>query len=121
MSNFTQRVLTGLVGAALVVALCWVGGWAFGAFVAVLAVGAQFELYGLLRAGGTRPLIGLGLVMGAVAALWPILHGAGLMLAAGFLALFPTVLYLRRTTPLMKTIRSLATGPRSPTLQSPTP
>ena len=101
MSNVTQRVLTGLVGAAVVVAICWLGGWAFGALIAVLAVAAQFELYGPLRAGGTRPLIGLGLVMGAVAALWPILAGSGLMLAGGLLALLPTVLYLRRTTPLM--------------------
>ena len=101
MSNFSQRVLTGLIGAALVVALCWAGGWAFAAFIAALAVAAQFELYNLLRAGGTKPLVGLGLILGAVAALWPLLLGSGLMLAAGLLALLPTILFLRRTTPLM--------------------
>ena len=101
MSNFAQRVLTALVGVAVVIAALWVGGWVFAAFVAVVAVAAQAELYGLLAAGGTRPLVAFGLVLGAVAALWPVIPRSGLVLAAGLLALLPAVLYLRRETPLL--------------------
>ncbi len=101
MSNLAQRVLTGLVGVTLVVAALWAGGWWFAALITGAALGAQFELYGLLRAAGTRPLVGLGLAAGAAAVLWPLVPGAGLALAAALLALLPAVLYLRRETPLL--------------------
>lgn len=101
MSNFAQRVLTALVGATLVIALLWVGGWAFAILVAVAAVVAQRELYGLMTAAGTRPLVGYGLAVGAVAVLWHQIPGSGLALAAALLLLLPLVLYLRRDTPLL--------------------
>ena len=101
MSNFTQRVLTALVGAAVVVAVTWVGGWAFAVFIAVVAIAAQVELYRLLAAGGTRPLAVFGAVAGAPAVLWPLVPGAGLALAGALLLLLPGVLYLRRETPLL--------------------
>ena len=101
MSNFAQRVLTAVVGATVVVAAVWQGGAAFAALVTAVALAAQIELYRLLAAGGTRPLVGLGLAMGAVAVLWAWVPRAGLVLAAGLLALLPAVLYLRRETPLL--------------------
>ncbi len=101
MSNFAQRVLTALVGVALVTALLWVGGWAFAAFVAIVAVAAQREVYEMLKAAGTAPLAGLGLAMGAVATLWQQIPGSGLILAGGLLLLLPLVLFLRRDTPLL--------------------
>ena len=101
MSNFAQRVLTALVGATLVVGAVWVGGWPFAALMTAVALAAQIELYRLLAAGGTRPLVGLGLALGAVAMLWPWVPRAGLVLVAGLLALLPSVLYLRRETPLL--------------------
>ena len=61
MSNFTQRVLTALVGAALVVGALWAGGWVFATLIGAVAVAAQFELYGMLRAAGTRPSLGMSL------------------------------------------------------------
>ena len=101
MSNFAQRVLTAVVGVTVVTALLWVGGWAFAGFVALVAVVAQRELYAMLRAAGTAPLVGYGLALGAVAALWPVVPGAGLALAGGLLLLLPLVLFLRRDTPLL--------------------
>ena len=101
MSNFAQRVLTAVVGAAVVVAAVWWGGWVFAALVVAVALGAQVELYRLLAAAGTRPLVGLGLAFGAAAVLWPWLPRVGPLLVAGLLALLPAVLYLRRETPLV--------------------
>ncbi|WP_420457554.1 phosphatidate cytidylyltransferase [Rubrivirga sp.] len=100
MSNFAQRVLTGLVGAALVVGAVWVGGWVFAVLIAGVAGAAQFELYRLVKAGGADPLVPLGLGLGAVATLWPLVPGAGLALGAGLVAVLVGVLYLRRATPL---------------------
>lgn len=101
MSNFTQRVLTSLVGAALVVAALWAGGWVFAVLIGAVAVAAQFELYGLLHSAGVTPLVGPGLAAGALAALWPLVPGAPLVLVAGLLALLPATLWLRRETPLL--------------------
>ena len=101
MSNFAQRVVTALVGAAVTAAALWVGEWAFTAFVGLVAVAAQRELYVMLRAAGTAPLVGYGLALGAVAAVWPVVPRAGLVLAGGLLALLPLVLFLRRETPLL--------------------
>ena len=55
----------------------------------------------MLRAAGTAPLVGYGLALGAVASLWPVIPGAGLVLAGGLLLLLPSVLFLRRDTPLL--------------------
>lgn len=101
MSNFAQRVLTALVGVTLVTALLWAGGWAFAAFIALVAVAAQRELYMMLKAAGTAPLIGYGLALGAVAALWQQIPASGLILTGGLLLLLPLVLFLRRETPLL--------------------
>ena len=101
MSNVVQRVLTALIGATVVVAAVTLGGWAFAALVTAAALAAQVELYRLLAGAGTRPLVGFGLVFGAVAVLWPWVPGVGLVLAAGLLALLPAVLFLRRETPLL--------------------
>ena len=100
MSNLTQRILTGLVGAALVVAAVWAGGWPFTLLVAAVAAAAQFELYGLL-AGGTRPLVAYGLLFGLAAAVWPVFDQAALALAVGAVGLPVAVLFLRRETPLL--------------------
>ncbi len=100
MSNFAQRVLTGLAGAALVVGAVWVGGWVFAVLIAGVAAAAQFELYRLLKAGGAAPLVPLGLGLGALATLWPVVPSAVPLLALGGVGLLVAVLYLRRATPL---------------------
>jgi phosphatidate cytidylyltransferase len=68
VSNLTQRVLAALIGAPIAIACIWYGGWAFGALGVWMAVGAQREVYGLMRQGGLRPNVGLGLVLGAAVA-----------------------------------------------------
>ena len=73
MSNLAQRLLTALVGVPIVLGAMWVGGWWFGAFIAVAAALAQWELYGLFRARGHRPLVTLGLVVGVGASLRPLI------------------------------------------------
>lgn len=69
MSNLALRLLTALVGIPLAVGATWLGGWVFGAFIALAAAAAQAELYGLYRASGARPFVALGLAVGAVASL----------------------------------------------------
>ena len=69
MSNLTLRILTALVGVPLALGATWLGGWAFGAFIALAAAAAQWELYGLYRASGARPFVGLGIAVGLAASL----------------------------------------------------
>ena len=50
-----QRVLVALIGIPAVLAGLWAGGWVFGGLVAVVAVLATGELYGLAAARGIEP------------------------------------------------------------------
>ncbi|MEM1057502.1 MAG: phosphatidate cytidylyltransferase [Bacteroidota bacterium] len=82
MSNFTQRVLTALVGVPIAIGAMWLGGWWFGTFIALAAAAAQREVYGLFRAVGHKPFVGLGLLVGLGASLRPLvpdLTGAALL------------------------------------------
>ena len=96
MSNLLQRVLTSLVAVPLALGATWLGGWPFAVLVAVVAVAAQAEVYGLLRAGGTRPFTALGLAMGVLATIWPLVPFAGaLLVVSGVLVLFAALRGLR--------------------------
>ncbi len=96
MSNLVQRVLTAVVAIPVTLALLWLGGWPFAALVAVAALAAQSEVYGLLRAGGTRPLAVLGLAMGALATLHAKVPQAGALLVVGGIGVLFAALFLRR-------------------------
>ncbi|MEM0961319.1 MAG: phosphatidate cytidylyltransferase [Bacteroidota bacterium] len=100
MSNLAQRVLTALVGVPLVIGLMWWGGWPFALLIAAIAAAAQFELYGLMNAGGARPLVAFGLLAGLTATLWPMLPPAPEVLAACVVLLPVLVMYTRRDAPL---------------------
>ena len=76
MSNLTLRLLTALVGIPLALGATWLGGWAFGAFIALAAAAAQAEVYGLFRASGARPFVGLGIAVGVVASFRALIPGA---------------------------------------------
>ena len=66
----TQRVLSALVGIPLLVALVgWGPPWLFAAFVLVVAVGAQLELYRMFGEAGVEADRGAGLVLGALVVL----------------------------------------------------
>ncbi len=92
LSNASLRILTGIVGGALVLGLTYVGGWAFGLFVAVISLLAQYELYRLMEAGGLRPSRAAGLIIGgllAVRLLVPLAMPFALVGALGLIALNP--------------------------------
>lgn len=96
MSNLLQRVLTGLVAAPIALGLLWVGGLPFSLFIAAVAAAAQYEVYGLLRKGGAEPLVALGLVLGALAVLRPLVPLAeALLVVGGVLVLFAALLRVR--------------------------
>lgn len=107
MSNLVQRILTGLVGAFVVVSAVWLGGWAFAATILAISLVAQAELYGMLAAAATRPLVALGLAVGAVAVLRPLVPHAGSLLILGGLAVLIAALFLRRETPLLDVAATL--------------
>jgi phosphatidate cytidylyltransferase len=96
MSNLLQRVLTALVAAPIALGLLWVGGVAFALFLAVVAVAAQAEVYNLLRESGARPFALLGLPLGALAVLRPLVPLAeALLVTGGVLVLFAALLRVR--------------------------
>ena len=94
MSNNLLRILTGLVGIPVVIGLTYLGGVPFLALVAVLALLAQLEMYHLLRAAGTAPLVVPGLVLGGLVLLqsiYPPAFGVALALLILGLAYSPFV------------------------------
>ena len=101
MSNLAQRILTALVGAALVTAAVWMGGWVFGGLMALAAVAAQAELYGLCRKAGADPVVPLGLAFGGLAALTALVPAAPGGLLLGTCAIVIATLYRRSETPLL--------------------
>lgn len=101
MSNLTQRVLTALVGAVVVVSTVWVGGWTFALVITAVGLLAQREVYGLLEKAGTRPFQYLGLGLGALAVLRSLVPAAESLLVLGALVVLGGVLYRRPETPLL--------------------
>jgi phosphatidate cytidylyltransferase len=101
MSNLLQRVLAALVAAPLALGAAWLGGWAFAALVAAVALAAQAEVYGLLRKSGAQPLHWLGLGLGALAVLWPRVPAAGPLLVVGVLVVLFAALARVRAQPIL--------------------
>lgn len=101
MSNNTLRILTALVGVPLVVALAYAGGWPFVLLVLVAALLAQYELYGMMEAGGLRPHRAAGLAVGALVGLRVLVPFALPLALAGVLVFLALVPFLReeRSTP----------------------
>jgi phosphatidate cytidylyltransferase len=93
LSGGTARVLTALVAAPAMVALAYVGGWAWGLLVAAIGLAAQRELYVMAEAEGLLPMRAWGLGLGAALALGPlfapayplaVVGGVGLLAVAPF-------------------------------------
>jgi len=101
VSDLAQRAITAIIGATLVIAAMWVGGWLFAAVIGLAAVLAQREMYLLAAKGGASPLMGLGLVLGAVASLWAVLQWAFPVLTIGGLIVVLAMLVRVRETPLL--------------------
>lgn len=113
MSNNLLRILTGLVGIPVVVGLAYLGGWPFLALVAILALPAQYELYHLLRAAGSAPSVGLGLLLGALV-LVSVLVPAALGAAAALLVLAVAFSPFYGRDSATETDGLLATGAQGP-------
>jgi phosphatidate cytidylyltransferase len=62
LADLSRRVAVVVVGIPTVLTLVYLGGWIFGALVAVMAALATWELYRLAAARGVRPLRWLGVV-----------------------------------------------------------
>lgn len=75
-SNLTQRILTAIVGAPLLVGAAFLGGWYWAIVVLVLALACQYETYSLFEAAGERPWTVAGLVLAGVFLLRPLVPSA---------------------------------------------
>ena len=75
MSNAAQRVITGLVGATVLVWSAWFGGWVLGGMVLLIAMLGQWEWYALLRNLGMQAWRFSGLAIGFILAVHPLLPG----------------------------------------------
>lgn len=100
MSNLTQRVLTSLIGAPLVVGVTYLGGWFFGGLMLLIGLMAQWELYRLAEAGGAAPLKGVGLAVGALLIVRALVPFAVGLAVVGLLVALVAELYRRRDDPI---------------------
>src|SRR5688572_23779747 len=100
MSNLTQRVLTALIGAPLVVGVTYLGGWFFGGFMLLVGLLAQWELYRMVEAAGIRPLKSVGLAVGGLLIVRALLPGAVPLAVLGLLVVLVAELYRRLDAPL---------------------
>jgi phosphatidate cytidylyltransferase len=75
VSNNLARVLVAAVAIPLVILLIWLGGLVVALVVALLAGLGARELFGLSRANGVKPLVGLGIALAVFAPLatWALL------------------------------------------------
>ncbi len=93
MTDLTRRVLTALVLAPIALALTWLGGWGFALLVAFAAAVAQAELYALMRKADLRPHVPLGLVLGVLAVLSPLVLWALPVMAVGVIVLLAVFVF----------------------------
>ena len=107
MTNLTQRLLVGIVAIPLALGAAWVGGWVWAGVVAALAVAAQAELYNLASRVGASPIRGIGLALGALAAVRALVPWAAPALAAGVVIVVVAPLFRRSPTPLLDAATTL--------------
>jgi phosphatidate cytidylyltransferase len=96
VSNLSQRVGTGLVGAVLFVSMAYLGGIWFAALVVVIALFAQWELYGFANAVGIKPWRQIGLVGGALAVVTAYFGSVISGLTLGLLVVIAALPFTRR-------------------------
>jgi len=84
VTELQQRIATGLLAAPLFVGAVYLGGYAFGGAMVLIALAAQLEYYQLAAATDAAPLYPLGLALTAALAL-TVLHPPLWMLAGGLL------------------------------------
>ena len=65
-SELTKRVLVALVAAPFALWMLWLGGAALTTLLGVVSAIGAWELYRIAKAGGSTPLVGVGVVIAAV-------------------------------------------------------
>ncbi len=84
MSNLAQRIIFGLIGAALLLGSVWYSAWTFALFFGAVQMRMLWEFYRMMRHAGYKPaaLLGGGLsisLFGAIHYLNGVYHYAGVM------------------------------------------
>ena len=95
VSDNLRRVVTALLAAPVVLVLAYLGGWAFAAFVALIGVLGQRELYQMARQAGAQPHRTGGFVLGGLVVatvLRPMLWPLGAMVLLLFVVSAPLLL-----------------------------
>jgi phosphatidate cytidylyltransferase len=77
VTEATQRIITSVIAAPVAVGLAYLGGWAFGGLVLLIALAAQYELYAMADAVGAPAHRVLGALLGGVLATAALWSGAG--------------------------------------------
>src|SRR4051812_34096893 len=90
-SELTRRVAVAVVGIPIVLAALWYGGWILGVLVAVVAVLATSELYGLARARGVEPFATTGMAASGAVVLIAAAHPTPAQASAPVLAVLLAV------------------------------
>lgn len=101
MTNTTQRILTGVIGAPLVILFMYAGGIPFAVLVLAVALIAQYELYRMMEQGGLQPQRVAGLILGALVVLHPLVPWFLALALAGVLILIAaSPFYVKDQQPL---------------------
>jgi phosphatidate cytidylyltransferase len=66
VSNNLRRIVTALIAAPVFLGAAYLGGWVFGAIIALIGLAGQRELYDMARRAGAVPRDGLGMVLGGL-------------------------------------------------------
>ena len=91
MSNFWQRLITGIVFLVVLISGIVYSQWTFAALFAVIDVLALWEFYRIGRQGGYKPLAVYGMAAGLAAFVLSFLTSAGIV--SGQLMLFMAILF----------------------------
>jgi len=87
VTNLGLRVLTALIGAPLVVGAAFLGGWYWAIVVFVIALACQHETYGLFAAAEVPTWRAVGLVLGVLVVVRPVVPDVWPVLSVGVVGL----------------------------------
>lgn len=107
MSNLAQRIIFGLIGAAMLLGSVWYSSWTFALFFAAVQAKMLMEFYRMMQKAGYKPAALLGGVVSVIlfGLVWEIRLNLAvspgivvkqfLIMVAGLLILLPVILILR--------------------------
>ncbi|MBU6120309.1 phosphatidate cytidylyltransferase [Hymenobacter siberiensis] len=115
-SNLRLRVIYGLIGAAMLLGSVWFSPWTFGLFFAAVQAVMLWEFYRMMRAGGSKPIVWMGLLMGLL--IYVYIYGLGAVndyfnLPSGGYTIYPPLgeeSPFDRNTFLLSTLPKIYTG-----------